>query len=172
MISHNLDNSFSTQNKFKYSVDFSECSSYDYSSRKNHSENTSPIKNSDLDSIINDSTDSKSSISSAFIDQTSHHKNNPLSDSDSSSFNSTTHKNKKLIRLEEEDFIKIDKDQDLDKIPPSLNISTSPLETTQHFNTTDHNKVGSFNIQNQFDHMAAGELFLKGDFSLLSFQEP
>jgi len=34
-------------------------------------------------------------------------------------------------------------------------------------------KIGCFNIiQNQFDHMTEGGLFIKGKFSFLSFQEP
>jgi len=39
-------------------------------------------------------------------------------------------------------------------------------------NLVNDYKIGCYNIQNQFDHMTAGELFIKGGFSFLSFQEP
>ena len=168
---HNLDYDTSSQNKFKYSADLSDCSLYEQSSRENDSEKISPF-NSDSDSIIDDSSESKSGNSSLSIDHTPHHKKILLSDSDSSNPKSAIPQNKKVILLEEEEFIKAHKDQDLNKIPPSLSSATSSTEPIQHINTTDLNKVGSFNIQNQFDHMAAGELFLKGNFSILSLQEP
>jgi len=38
--------------------------------------------------------------------------------------------------------------------------------------TSHEDRIGSFNIQNQYDHTLAAKLFLEGDFTFLSLQEP
>jgi len=49
-------------------------------------------------------------------------------------------------------------------LPPSVTQQTSP---------NDHiDKIGTFNIQNKFNHMAAAELMIKEQFAFIAFQEP
>lgn len=78
-----------------------------------------------------------------------------------------------ITLLEEEDFIKIHSESTGRN--NNSQITANPIalsNSTDYPRTQISNKIGSFNIQNQFDHMAAGELFIKGDFSFLALQEP
>jgi len=81
------------------------------------------------------------------------------------------------VMIEEDEFTPTEKPS---SIKNELNLNRMSKEIGTDFCDYDErnktsiltDKLGCFNIQNQFDHMAAGELFLKGDFSFLALQEP
>jgi len=75
-----------------------------------------------------------------------------------------------MIRLLEDDSeekIKARAQHYADNSDQTLSLNAPILHTESNID-----RIGTFNIQNQYDHALAAKLFLEGEFTFLSFQEP
>jgi len=172
---------------FNHNLDYgssSDSRSIDCSTDRSHCETTQEFTNSYFESSDVSSLDSNlinlniSNIQASKSDVSipSDNSNNaPIKDINSVIENSSKDITNvdEIILLEEEDFIEMHNDSNnRNNKPKNTAHSTSLPNSIDTPITQISSKIGSFNIQNQFDHMAAGELFVKGNFALLSLQEP
>ena len=71
------------------------------------------------------------------------------------------------IFLNEDDFV--EHNEGIAEVP---GLSTTDNLDNHMSLTSTQEKIGTFNVKNQFTHEMAGEIFMKGGFSILCFQEP
>ena len=78
--------------------------------------------------------------------------------------------------LSEEDMVRLLKDDSAEIVEQKTNQYRNPILHSQQSKVAapeiNEDRIGTFNVQNQYEHTLAAKLFVEGGFTFLSLQEP